>query len=573
MTPVDARGPLVELAGVTRRYGRLVALQGVDLAVVRGEFVFLVGPSEAGKTTLLKLIHGDVRPTAGSVVVDRHRLHRRWGRSLPALRRDAAAVFQDHRLLPDMTALANVTFALQVADLGMPRREVAARARRRLHEVGLGSRPSAYPHQLSGGQQRRLAVARALGHDPVLLLADEPTANLDHASAERVLELLEARWRAGATVIVATHDQELATSSPHRVVELQGGRVVSDRPGQASPTARAPAGRPATPPPDAGPAGAEPRPAAPGVQAPSAPRRWPWLPAVNLCRLAAGGAAASWLRNLGTSAPALGSIAVLLVVAGTLTLCGFTARTLLGSLESEASILNVYLSDDASSDQVDQARQELAELPHVRSVRYVDKEQALARARERPGLVELASKSSSNPFPAGFEVRVDRPADVVQVARLAAAEPGADPERPTSYDADTYQRLRQLTTWVAAVAGAFGLVMLMVTYVISANSIRAALLARRDELATMQLVGASAWLIRARLAVEGALTGGLAGALAGASVVGLGAAAVYGSRRLLLQVLPGVTVATAAGVAVAVLVTGTWLGSLAALLSFRRLRA
>src|SRR5438046_384797 len=115
---VGAPGTLVELAGVTHRYGRLVALRGVDLAIARGELVFVVGPSEAGKTTLLRLVHGDLRPTAGTVRVGRHLLHRRWRRFLPALRRNAAAVFQEHRLLPGLTALANVSFALQVADLG-----------------------------------------------------------------------------------------------------------------------------------------------------------------------------------------------------------------------------------------------------------------------------------------------------------------------------------------------------------------------------------------------------------------------------------------------------------------------
>src|SRR5437763_10888120 len=184
LEPVGRPGALVELRGVSRRYGKLVALRGIDLAIEPGEFLFLIGPSEAGKTTLLKLIHGDLRPNKGTIRVDRHRLNKRWRRFLPQLRREVAAVFQDGRLLPDMTARGNVGFALQVADLGMPRREVRARAQARLDEVGLGLRPSAYPHQLSGGQQRRLAIARALGHDPVLLLADEPTANLDRRNAE-----------------------------------------------------------------------------------------------------------------------------------------------------------------------------------------------------------------------------------------------------------------------------------------------------------------------------------------------------------------------------------------------------
>src|SRR5436190_1628496 len=123
-TPVERPSALVQLAGVGKRYGRLHALRNVDIEITPGEFVFLIGPSEAGKTTLLKLIHGDVRPSRGTIRVFDHRLHRRWRRSLPRLRRRVAAVFQDHRLLHDMTARGNVAFALQVADLWLPRSRV-----------------------------------------------------------------------------------------------------------------------------------------------------------------------------------------------------------------------------------------------------------------------------------------------------------------------------------------------------------------------------------------------------------------------------------------------------------------
>src|SRR2546423_10214294 len=170
LTAEERPDALVELNGVTRRYGRLVALRDVSLTVQPGEFVFLIGPSEAGKTTLLKLIHGMLRPNRGRVRVDRYRLERRWRRFLPEMRRAVAAVYQDPRLLADMTVRGNVAFALQVADLGMPRAEVRERAQARLDEVGLGGRPTALPRQLSGGQQRRLAIARALGHAPILLL-------------------------------------------------------------------------------------------------------------------------------------------------------------------------------------------------------------------------------------------------------------------------------------------------------------------------------------------------------------------------------------------------------------------
>jgi cell division transport system ATP-binding protein len=739
--PVGRPSALVELRGAVRRYGKLVALRDVDLVVEPGEFVFLIGPSEAGKTTLLKLIHGDLRPNKGTVRVDRYQLARRWRRFLPRLRREVAAVFQDGRLLPDMTARGNVGFALQVADLGMPRREVRARAQARLDEVGLGGRPTAYPHQLSGGQQRRLAIARALGHDPVLVLADEPTANLDRDNAERVVDLLERRCAAGTTVIVATHDVELARARPHRIIELREGRIVADLPARAPlpgngaaasllaarhlarPGLRARTGRAMqlllgyTPPPPpvrrrpqvgirvragratqfvlgyappprsrrralparaawtpprevlerltaTGPANGStngsshgstngssnggavgawrpPRslalapvgPAAPGSggkaarrrrlqlagrasslarlvlghrpppartaprpglrrqvgrvmqlvlgytpppEAPRRPRRAnprrPWTPVANLARLSVGGAVASWLRNFRTVAPALGSITLLLLLAGVLSVSSVAVRSLLAAQSAEASLLHVYLSDEAANDQVDQSRQALAELPHVRSVTYVSKDQALAEARQRPGLGDLASLSDSNPFPASFTVRVDSPNNVAGVARMAAGQPGIDTRQPTSYDADTFQRLRQFTIVAASVAGGFGLLLLAITYVISSNSIRAAVLARRDELLTMQLVGASPWLIRARLAVEGALTGGLAGVLAAALVVAAIGLALVGARHLFVQVLPGLTMLTTIEVLAAVTALGICLGAVSALFAFRRLR-
>jgi cell division transport system permease protein len=286
-----------------------------------------------------------------------------------------------------------------------------------------------------------------------------------------------------------------------------------------------------------------------------------------------GGAVSSWFRNFGTTAPALGSIALLLLLVGVLSVSGFAVRTVLSYEAAEASVLHVYLTDDASDDQVAQLRETLLTQRYVRSVRRVDKDRALAEARRRPGLAELASLSDSNPFPASFEVHVDQPGNVGTVARVAAAGAGVDQRRPTSYDQGTYDRLRQFTLIGAGIAGGFALLLLFITYVVSSNSIRAAVLARREELLTMQLVGASRWLIRARLAVEGALTGGLAGLLAALALVAVCAGAFLGARRVFVELLPGVTLQTAALVIGVVAVLGTSLGVVAAMFAFRRLRA
>jgi cell division transport system ATP-binding protein len=226
---VQPSGAVVELTGVSRQYGRLLALDDVSLSIHPGELVFVVGPSEAGKSTMLKIIHGDLRPSNGSVrvhrtVVRRHSMRRRMRR----LRRQVGAVFQDMRLLPDMTALENIVFALQVADLWAPRREARARARAGLEMVGLGERARFFPRQLSGGAQRRLAIARALVRQPAILVADEPTANLDRQNADTVLNLLEALARQGTAVVVASPQLPAGGTRGHRVVEIEGGKLTRD---------------------------------------------------------------------------------------------------------------------------------------------------------------------------------------------------------------------------------------------------------------------------------------------------------------------------------------------------------
>jgi cell division transport system ATP-binding protein len=222
---------VVELTGVTRRFGRLVAVDNVSLAIEPGELVFLVGPSEAGKTTLLRLVHGDLKPTSGTVRVRNTAVRRRSVRwRMRRLRRQVGAVFQDTRLLPDMNALENVAFALQVADLWAPRREVRLRAKAGLEMVGLSARGRAFPRQLSGGAQRRLAIARALVRQPSILVADEPTANLDQQNAEMVMHLLEGLAKQGTAVLIATPQLPPGAPGSHRVLEMNGGKLAQETP-------------------------------------------------------------------------------------------------------------------------------------------------------------------------------------------------------------------------------------------------------------------------------------------------------------------------------------------------------
>jgi cell division transport system ATP-binding protein len=222
--------PIVEFRAVTRIYGSRRALDDVHLVLDPGELTFLVGPSGAGKTTLLKLINREIRPTKGEVIVAGIAAHQLKASRVAELRRRVGVVFQDYKLLPRLTALENVAFGLQVGDLRISDEEAMDRSLDALEAVGLGDRGDAFPHQLSGGQQQRVAVARAVVVQPALLIADEPTGNLDLETAWEIMDLFEdiAAW--GTAVLVATHNVEIVTRLQRRVLTLVHGRLVRDQP-------------------------------------------------------------------------------------------------------------------------------------------------------------------------------------------------------------------------------------------------------------------------------------------------------------------------------------------------------
>ena len=221
---------LVELVGASRQYGDILALDDVHLALRSGELAFLVGPSGAGKTTLIKLINREIRPTSGEVWIDGLPAHALRPSKIAGLRRRVGVVYQDYKLLPKLTALENVAFALQVSDLGATEEEVRDRALDALEAVGLGDRGGAFPPELSGGQQQRVAIARAVVAQPSVVVADEPTGNLDLESAWQVMKLLEQIARFGTTVLIATHNLDIVRRMQRRVVTLVNGRLVRDQP-------------------------------------------------------------------------------------------------------------------------------------------------------------------------------------------------------------------------------------------------------------------------------------------------------------------------------------------------------
>lgn len=221
---------IVEFVGVTRAYGSRLAIDDVNLALEPGELAFLVGPSGAGKTTLLKLINREIRPTQGEVWVDGIPAHSLKASRVAGMRRRVGVVFQDYKLLPRLTAMENVALALQVTDLRISDEEASDRALDALEAVGLGDRGGAFPHQLSGGQQQRVAVARAVVAQPPLLIADEPTGNLDLETSWEMMDLFADIAAFGTAVLIATHNVEIVRRLQRRVLTLVQGRLVRDQP-------------------------------------------------------------------------------------------------------------------------------------------------------------------------------------------------------------------------------------------------------------------------------------------------------------------------------------------------------
>ncbi len=222
--------PVILMEHVTKVYPaqpNKPALDDVNLEIYPGEFVFLVGHSGSGKTTLLNTMLRNVKPTSGRVMVAGQDLMKIKNRKIPFLRRQIGAVFQDYKLLPNRTAYENVAFALQC--IGKPRAVIKAQVPEVLRLVGLGEQMNSLPDQLSGGEQQRVSVARAMVNRPPLLICDEPTGNLDPAISLGIMKLLERINRTGTTVIVATHDREMVDSMHRRVIALEGGRVIRDQ--------------------------------------------------------------------------------------------------------------------------------------------------------------------------------------------------------------------------------------------------------------------------------------------------------------------------------------------------------
>jgi cell division transport system ATP-binding protein len=219
---------MIRLENVSKVYGSdTPALRDASFDIPKGEFVFLVGPSGSGKSTLLRLMNRQERPERGNVWVAGRNINEMANSQIPHLRRTMGNVFQDYKLLPNKSVFENVAFALEV--IGKPRHIIAQQVPQVLELVGLGDKEDRLPHQLSGGEQQRVSIARAFVNRPLILLADEPTGNLDPSTGEGIMALLEAINGTGTTVVMATHDHRVVNAMRKRVIHLDRGVIVRDQ--------------------------------------------------------------------------------------------------------------------------------------------------------------------------------------------------------------------------------------------------------------------------------------------------------------------------------------------------------
>jgi cell division transport system ATP-binding protein len=218
---------LIKFINVSKRYNKdIIALSNISFEIESGEFVFIVGPSGAGKSTLIKLLLKEEEPTSGSIMINKKDITKLKKREIPYLRRSMGVVFQDFRLLPNKTVFENVAFAMEI--VGAHPKEIRRKVPMVLSLVGLSDKADKYPRQLSGGEQQRVSLARAIVNEPSILIADEPTGNLDPDTSWEIVKLISEINKRGTTVVMATHAKDIVDAMKKRVIALEKGNIVRD---------------------------------------------------------------------------------------------------------------------------------------------------------------------------------------------------------------------------------------------------------------------------------------------------------------------------------------------------------
>ena len=218
---------MIEMQEVWKTYSDgSPVLQNINVRIEKNEFVYIVGPSGAGKSTFMKLMYREERPTKGQIFVNNFNIGKLKARKIPVLRRNMGVIFQDYRLLSKLNAYENVAFAMEVIET--PQRQIRRRVQEVMELVGLGDKMQSFPSQLSGGEQQRVAIARAIVNNPAVIIADEPTGNLDPDTSWEIMKILDEIHARGATILMATHNKEIVNTLRRRVIAIENGRIARD---------------------------------------------------------------------------------------------------------------------------------------------------------------------------------------------------------------------------------------------------------------------------------------------------------------------------------------------------------
>ncbi len=461
---------MIRLENVTKHYQNdVVALRDASFDVAKGEFVFLVGPSGSGKSTLLRLLNRQDRPEQGAVWVAGRNIIDMPSSRVPQLRRNIGNVFQDFKLLSNKTVFENIAFAQEV--IGKPKHVIAQQVPAVLDLVGLAGKEARFPHQLSGGEQQRVSIARAFVNRPLIMLADEPTGNLDPATGEGIMRLLGRINQTGTTVLMATHDQRIVNIMRKRVIQLDRGVIVA-------------------------------RPGARGVRVAMLSRltytfRETW---------------ASFRRNTTLTVAAVITSAVSLLIFGLTLLMQRGFDNLLVAWEGDVEMI-VYLNSGATEEQRGVIQNALdSQTQLIDDFSYCDTSCSLAEAQRLlagdPGTLELLDETN---IPTQYKVV---PTDATDVDALRQLREGLrelpNVQRIVLAD-EQLDVISELKGFVGLYTLILSVVLLFAAILLIWNTIRTAMFARRREIEVMKLVGATDWFIRIPFMLEGLIQGFIGG--------------------------------------------------------------
>ena len=477
---------MIDFEHVSKQYKHNAkpALEDVNFHVDDGEFVFLLGHSGAGKSTLLKLILREETPTEGRVLVNGQDVARLRRRKIPYLRRQMGIIFQDFRLIPTMTVYENIAFAMHVTNIG--HKQIKERVNYMLELVHLEDKAKVYPDLLSGGEQQRVAVARALAHAPKLVIADEPTGNIDPELSLEMMELLERVSEMGITVLVVTHEHELVRHFDRRVVTLSGGHIISDVPtGSMIP------------------------------HPPVDPKKLEMKPSTFGFLVVRG------VRNLGKhwamTIACIASLSVCMTLNTFATLAEVNVDSMVNYLGQQNEMV-VYVDPEADDATIQSVGERITATPGVSRVQYMSKEDVLNQYRGYMAdyAVLLDEFENDNPFKANYRVSLADLSQMQAMSQNFQSIPGVYSVTAPIEMTQTFVEVQQAVTKVGQIVI---LVLMAVSIITVGSTIRLSVFARRREIEIMKYVGATNHLVTLPFFVEGLTMGLISGAIT--SVAGI----------------------------------------------------